>query len=66
MNIFLVAACGENTILGGWAWRFCGSAGTKLTLNQDLKHGKENYVSQKTLMLVFTKLNLINEAELVV
>jgi hypothetical protein len=43
-----------------------GSAGTRLTLNQDFKHFKEDDVSQKTLMLVFTKLNLLNEAKLVV
>jgi hypothetical protein len=34
-----------------------GSADTKLALNQDFKHGKEDYVSQKNLMLKFMKLN---------
>jgi hypothetical protein len=43
-----------------------GSAGTKLTLNQDFKHDKEDYVSQNTLILVFMKLNMLNEAKLVV
>jgi hypothetical protein len=54
--------------VGGWVINFLsvGSAGTKLTLNQDFNYGKEDYVSQKTLMLVFTKLNWLNEARLVV
>jgi hypothetical protein len=37
-----------------------GSAGAKLTLNQDFKHEKEDFVSENTLML-FTKLNLLNQ-----
>jgi hypothetical protein len=43
------------------------SAGTKLAINQGMaiKYGKEDYVSQRKLMLVFTKLNLLHKAKLV-
>jgi hypothetical protein len=34
-----------------------GSAGT-LTLNKDFKHDKEDYVSQKTLILKWTDVNV--------
>jgi hypothetical protein len=82
VTFFSAVACGENTVLGvcldGLSRCFFqsrrvtnkafirGSAGTKLTLNQDFKHGKEDCVIQKTLMLVFTELKLLNEANLVV